>query len=121
MTHRRLAGGRLVVASHNPGKTWEIATLLDPLWGDAVSAGALGLPGLADDSGLVVAALGGAPGIHSARWAGPDRDFGAAMRRVRRELAARGVADGAAAQFVCALALCWPDGPCATFGGTGGG
>ena len=145
MTHRRFAGSRLVIASHNPGKTWEIATLLGPLGVEPQSAATLGLaepeetgasfranaelkaraaaasaglPALADDSGLAVPALGGAPGIHSARWAGPDRDFGAAMRRVRRELAARGVADGAAAQFVCALALCWPDGHCATFEGT---
>ncbi len=145
MTHRRFAGGRLVIASHNPGKTWEIATLLGPLGVDAVSAATLGLaepeetgatfhanaelkaraaaasaghPALADDSGLAVPALGGAPGIHSARWAGATRDFGAAMRRVRRELAARGDADDAAAQFVCALALCWPDGHCETFEGT---
>ncbi|MEX0697545.1 MAG: RdgB/HAM1 family non-canonical purine NTP pyrophosphatase [Dongiaceae bacterium] len=145
MTHRRFAGGRLVIASHNPGKTWEIATLLGPLGVEAVSAATLGLaepeetgasfranaelkaraaaaaaglPALADDSGLVVPALGGAPGIHSARWAASDRALGAAMRRVRRELAARGAADGAAAHFVCVLALCWPDGHCETFEGT---
>ena len=145
MTHRRLAGGRLVVASHNPGKTWEIATLLGPLGVEPQSAATLGLaepeetgasfranaelkaraaaasaglPALADDSGLAVAALGGAPGIHSARWAGLERDFGAAMRRVRRELAARGAAEDAAARFVCVLALCWPDGHCETFEGT---
>lgn len=140
---RRLAGGRLLVASHNPGKLREITALLAPLGIEAVGAAALGLPepeetgasflenaalkagtaaaaaglpALADDSGLVVAALGGAPGIHSARWAGPGRDFAAAMARVERELAARRAVDRAAA-FVCALALCWPDGHCERFEG----
>ncbi|MGC2522171.1 MAG: non-canonical purine NTP pyrophosphatase, partial [Stellaceae bacterium] len=105
---RRFAGGRLVVASHNPGKVEEITALLAPFAVEAVSAGALGLPepeetgdsfeanaalkahaaaeasgwpALADDSGLVVPALGGAPGIYSARWAGPAKDFAAAMAR----------------------------------------
>ena len=130
---RRFAGRRLVVASHNSGKLREIADLLAPLGIEAVSAAALGLPepeetedsfagnaalkalaaargsqmpALADDSGLTVAALGGAPGIYSARWAGPRRDFALAMRRVEAEL---GAADRRAA-FVCALALAWPDG-----------
>ena len=133
---RRFAGTRLVVASHNPGKLAEIAELLRPLGIEALSAAALGLiepeetadsfagnaalkaraaakaaglPALADDSGLVVPALGGAPGVHSARWAGPARDFGQAMRRVEAELTALGTSDVRAA-FVCALALAWPDG-----------
>lgn len=133
---RRLQPGRLVIASHNPGKVREIAALLDGHGLDVVSAAALdlpepeetgttfvanaelkaraaadlsGLPALADDSGLCVDALGGDPGIFSARWAGEARDFGAAMRRVEDALSA---IDGAArdAHFVCALALAWPDG-----------
>jgi XTP/dITP diphosphohydrolase len=130
---RRFTGERLVTASHNPGKVEEIAALLAPFGIEAVSAGALGLPepeetgdtfeanavlkataaaeasglpALADDSGLVVPALGGAPGIYSARWAGPAKDFGAAMARVHRELAAR----DRSAFFVAVLALAWPDG-----------
>lgn len=133
---RRLVSGKLVVASHNAGKVREIAALLAPLGLDIVSAGTLGLPepeetgasfaanaelkacaaangaglpALADDSGLEVEALGGAPGIYSARWAGPDRDFGLAMERVHAELAAKPGA-GDRARFVCALALAWPDG-----------
>lgn len=133
---RRFTGARLVVASHNKGKLVEIAELLRPLGIEAVSAAALGLlepeetedsfsgnaalkalaaarasglPALADDSGLVVEALGGAPGIYSARWAGPTRSFSQAMRRVEAELAATGDRDHRAA-FVCALALAWPDG-----------
>ncbi len=141
---RRLAGGRLVIATHNPGKVAEIADLLRPYAVRPVAAAALGLaepeeagtsfranaeikaraaaassglPALADDSGLEVAALGGAPGIHAARWAGPRKDFGAAMERIERELAASGNPDRSA-RFVCALALCWPDGHCETFEGT---
>jgi XTP/dITP diphosphohydrolase len=140
---RRFAGGRLVIASHNPGKVREIDDLLAPFGVATVGAAALGLPepeetgatfaanaelkaraaarasglpALADDSGLSVAALGGAPGIHSARWAGPDKDFAVAMARVWRELEARGAADRGA-EFVCALSLCWPDGHCETFEG----
>ncbi|MFM2129717.1 MAG: hypothetical protein RL477_1263 [Pseudomonadota bacterium] len=137
MTPRRLAGGRLVVASHNPGKVREIGELLAPFGFDVVSAGALGLaepeetgttfianaelkalaaaraanlPALADDSGLEVAALHGAPGIYSARWAGGGNgDFSGAMERVRREMASSGSKDDSA-RFVCALALAWPDG-----------
>lgn len=132
---RELDGGRLVVASHNPGKVREIAALLAPFGLEVVSAGALGLaepeetgttftanaelkaraaaeaaglPALADDSGLAVAALAGAPGIYSARWAGPGRDFAVAMERVHREMAAAG--DDTRARFVCALSLAWPDG-----------
>lgn len=132
----RWAGGTLVIASHNPGKAYEIAALLAPFGVEVVSAGALGLPepeetgatfaenarlkaraaaavvnlpALADDSGLSVAALDGAPGIYSARWAGPGRDFRAAMAKVEAELKKRGTADRRAA-FVCALCLAWPDG-----------
>src|SRR5262245_20342851 len=131
---RRCEGTRLVVASHNPGKVREIDELIRPLGFRCVSAAELGLPepeetgatfienaalkasaaagtaklpALADDSGLVVPALGGAPGIHSARWAGPRRDFGLAMRRVESEL---GDAANRHAHFICALALAWPDG-----------
>ncbi len=139
---RRFRGGRLVIASHNPGKVREIAALLAPHGVEAVSAAELGLaepeetgasfrenaelkahaaaaasglPALADDSGLAVDALGGAPGIHSARWGGTARDFAAAMARVEAELAGQ---DDRSAGFVCALALAWPDGDCETFEGT---
>jgi len=136
---RRFAGGRLIIASHNPGKVAEIADLLRPFDADIVSAGELGLaepledgdsftanavikaraaakaarlPALADDSGLAVAALGGQPGIHSARWAGPQKDFQSAMTRVEAALG-----DNRTARFVCALALAWPDGKLAVFEG----
>jgi XTP/dITP diphosphohydrolase len=130
---RQFIGDTLVIASHNKGKVREIAELLGAYVAHFPSAGELnlpepeetetsfignaelkaraaaagsGLPALADDSGLVVPALGGAPGIYSARWAGPDKDFSAAMRRVETELA-----DGdPSAYFVCALTLAWPDG-----------
>jgi XTP/dITP diphosphohydrolase len=135
--------GRLVVASHNQGKVREISALLSPLGVEAVSAGALGLPepeeteatftgnaalkaraaaegsglpALADDSGLEVFALGGAPGVYSARWAGPDKDFRAAMERVWRELQEKGAGD-ISARFVCVLALAQPDGSVETFEG----
>lgn len=142
---RRLVTARLIVASHNAGKVREIAALLDPLGIEAVGASALGLaepeetgdtfvanaalkartaaetsgePALADDSGLVVRALDGAPGIYSARWAGPGKDFRVAMARIESELAARGrETGGAAAYFVCALSLGWPDGHCETVEG----
>jgi XTP/dITP diphosphohydrolase len=137
---RRMSSGRLVVASHNPGKVAEISALLEPYGVDTVSAGALGLPepeetgdsfeanaalkahaaaahagfpALADDSGLVVPALGGAPGIYSARWAGPTRDFAGAMMRLERELGGR----SRRAAFVSALALAWPDGDLEVFRG----
>ena len=139
MNRRRLEGGRLTVASHNPGKVAEITDLLGPFGIGAVAAGSLGLPepeetgatfaanaalkavsasaaglpALADDSGLVVHALGGAPGIFSARWAGPARDFGVAMGRVHAELGDR----PRGAEFVCVLALAWPDGHVETFEG----
>jgi XTP/dITP diphosphohydrolase len=132
MMPRQFAGDRLIIASHNPGKVEEIAALLAPFSIKTVSAGTLGipepeetgdsfeanaalkaraaatasgLPALADDSGLVVPALGGAPGIYSARWAGPGKDFRIAMERVHRELGDR---DRDAA-FVAVLALAWPD------------
>jgi XTP/dITP diphosphohydrolase len=131
----------LVIASHNPGKMREIADLLRPLGIGTVGAAALGLaepdetgttfaenaalkaraaaraanlPALADDSGLAVAALDGAPGVYSARWAGPEKDFAIAMRKV--EDALKGKADRRAS-FVAALALAWPDGSCDVFEG----
>lgn len=134
--------GRLVVASHNSGKVREIAALLAPLGLDVVSAGALGLsepeeteatfagnaalkaraaaeasglPALADDSGLEVFALGGDPGVYSARWAGPGKDFGVAMKRVWDELSAKNA--DRAARFVCALALARPGGVVEVFEG----
>ena len=136
--HRRLAG-RLVVATHNPGKLKEMRELLMPFGIDALSAGELGLPepaengttfqenarikaraaatasglpAFADDSGLTVDALGGEPGIYSARWAGPEKDFRRAMQAVEDKLRERGAhARGQRkAQFVCALCLAWPDG-----------
>ena len=137
---QRLTGNRLVIASHNPGKVSEIAALLAPFGARAVSAGELGLPepaetgatfaenaalkaqaaaqgadrpALADDSGLAVRALDGRPGIMSARWAGPDKDFARAMARVERELAAARVSSGRderRAAFVCVLCLAFPDG-----------
>ena len=138
---RRLRQGRLVIASHNAGKLREIAELVEPFGVDAVSAGSLGLPepeetgttfranaelkaraaaeganlpALADDSGMAVPALDGDPGIYSARWAGPERDFALAMARVQEEL---GEAADRSAYFVCALSLAWPDGHCETFEG----
>jgi len=136
--HRRLAG-RLVVATHNPGKLKEMRELLMQFGIDALPAGELGLPepaengttfqenarikaraaatasglpAFADDSGLTVDALGGAPGIYSARWAGPEKDFRRAMQAVEDKLRERGAhARGQRnAQFVCALCLAWPDG-----------
>jgi XTP/dITP diphosphohydrolase len=143
---RRFADERLVIASHNPGKLREIGELLAPhriaVAGAAAlglpepeetggsfrenaelkaraAAAASGLPSLADDSGLAVAALAGAPGIFSARWAGPEKDFALAMARVERELRATGAIDPdrRAARFVCALALAWPDGHIECFEG----
>ncbi len=137
---RPFTGERLVIASHNPGKVEEISALLAPFAIDAVSAVALGipepeetgdsfeanaalkakaaavasgLPAIADDSGLVVPALGGAPGVYSARWAGPAKDFRIAMQRVHRELADR----DRNARFVAALAFAWPDGDLELFRG----
>ena len=136
MTVRRLEGGKIVVATHNAGKLAEIRDLLAPHGIDAVSAGDLdlpepeetgetfeanaaikalaaalasGLPALADDSGLCVAALGGQPGIFSARWAGEDKDFGRAMRTIE-ELLSQEASGDRRAHFVAALCLAWPDG-----------
>ncbi len=141
---RRLAPGKLVIASHNKGKLVEIAALLGPYGNEPVSAGDLdvpepeetgtsfaanaelkarfsadltGLPALADDSGLCVEALGGDPGIFSARWAGETRDFGLAMELVEKNLAAKGPDVGRDAHFACALSLCWPDGHVVTVEG----
>ena len=137
-SHRKLIG-RVVIATHNPGKLAEMRELLAPYGIKAVSAGELGLPepaetgttfaanarikaeaaaqasglaALADDSGLAVEALGGAPGIYSARWGGPEKDFAAAMGRVDAALRERGATDPRQrrAQFVCALCIAWPDG-----------
>lgn len=136
---RRLRERRLVLASHNGGKVKEFADLFRPYRIEVVSATALGLAepeesgasfaenaalkarlaagasgvvALADDSGLAVDALDGDPGIYSARWAGPARDFSAAMRQVEDELKARGARNPSArrASFVAALCLAWPDG-----------
>jgi XTP/dITP diphosphohydrolase len=136
--HRRITG-KLVIATHNPGKLAEMRDLLAPYGIEAVSAGELGLaepdetgktfranaaikaraaaqaaqlPAFADDSGLVVDALDGAPGIFSARWAGDGKDFAAAMARVERLLQERGAKMPAQrkAHFVSALCVAWPDG-----------
>jgi XTP/dITP diphosphohydrolase len=144
--HRRLAG-RLVIATHNPGKLREMRELLMPYGIDAVSAADLGLvepvesgttfeenarikataaakasglPAFADDSGLTVDALGGDPGIYSARWAGPEKDFRRAMQIVEDKLRERGArAPGQhTAHFVSALCLAWPDGHVEEFEGT---
>ncbi|HMO31096.1 RdgB/HAM1 family non-canonical purine NTP pyrophosphatase [Enterovirga sp.] len=137
MSARRLSG-RAVIATHNAGKLAEMRELLAPFGIEAVSAGELdlsepdetgttyaenaaikaraaarasGLPALADDSGLAVEALDGAPGIFSARWAGKPADFAAAMARVARELELRGIGeDRRRAHFVSALVVAWPDG-----------
>lgn len=127
------AGSRLVLASHNKGKLVEFTALLAPYDIEVISAGELnlpepeetattfegnaqlkalaaakatGLPALADDSGLCVSALGGAPGIYSARWAGPEKDFPAAMKRIEDGIGG----DERDAWFICVLALAFPDG-----------
>jgi XTP/dITP diphosphohydrolase len=137
MTLTLQAGAGLVVATHNAGKAVEIAALLDDRF-ETIAAGTLGLaepeeteatfvgnavlkaraaadaahlPAIADDSGLAVAALNGAPGVLSARWAGEPRDFSGAMERVRRELAAQSALESPRAAFFCALAVAWPQGP----------
>ena len=99
-------GTRLVLASHNKGKLREITELLRPRAVEIVSAGDLGLAE-PDDSGFCAAALGGAPGVHSARWAGPTKDFAAAMARVQDAIPPGG---DTRAWFVCVLCLAWPDG-----------
>src|ERR1700737_831372 len=136
--HRHITG-RLVIATHNPGKLAEMRELLSPHGVEAISAGGFGpaapeetgdsfvanarikavaaaqaaqLPAFADDSGLAVEALDGAPGIFSARWAGPDKDFTSAMTRIERLLRERGAAQPSQrrAHFVSALCVAWPDG-----------
>jgi len=138
---RKFAGGKLVVASHNAGKVREIRELLERFKADVISAGELNLPepdeteltfignaelkaraaaaganlpALSDDSGLAIDALNGAPGIYSARWAGPNKDFNFAMKRIEDEM--RGKTD-TRAHFICALSLAWPDGHCESFEG----
>jgi XTP/dITP diphosphohydrolase len=143
--HRRITG-QLVIATHNPGKLREMHELLEPFGIKAISAGDRGLgepeetgksfrenarikaeaaataaqlPALSDDSGIVVDALGGAPGIHSARWAGPNKDFDAAMREIDRLLRSVGATTSPdrAAHFVSALCVAWPDGHIEEFEG----
>ena len=141
--HRRITG-KLVIATHNPGKLAEMKELLAPHGVEVVSAGELGLPepdetgtdfrsnaaikaiaaaratklpSFADDSGIVVDALDGAPGIYSARWAGEARDFGAAMQKVEAELTARAAPSPYRAAFVSALCMAWPDGHAEEFEG----
>jgi XTP/dITP diphosphohydrolase len=131
---RKLAG-KIVIATHNPGKLAEMRDLLSPYGIETVSAGELtlaepaetgksfaenarikavtaaqvsGLPAFADDSGLVVTALGGAPGIHSARWAGPTKNFAGAMAEIERLLEEKKTSDRRT-HFVAALCLAWPD------------
>jgi XTP/dITP diphosphohydrolase len=142
----RAINGRLVIATHNPGKRWEMQGLLEPFKVDAVSAGDLGvpepeetgttfrenarlkaeaaaratqLPAFSDDSGLVVEALGGAPGLYSARWAGPARDFRMAMEKVNEGLVACGATtpEKRRAYFIAALCVAWPDGQVEEFEG----
>ena len=136
-------GTKVVIASHNEGKVWELAGLFKPYGVASISAASLGLPepeetgdsfaanaelkavaaakgagmlALSDDSGLEVEALGGAPGIYSARWAGPNKDFDLAIARVHHELKKLGTSDRRA-NFTCALALAAPDGETAAFTG----
>ncbi len=139
-------GSKLVVASHNAGKVREFGDLLRPFQLDVISAAELelrepeetgstfvensliksnscarasGLLSLADDSGLAVEALGGDPGIYSARWAGPDKDFNVAMKKVEEALQAQGAttAQKRRAAFICVLSLVWPDGSHEVFEG----
>lgn len=144
---RKLPPGRLLAATHNPGKVRELTDLLSDIGFKAVSAGELGLPepeetadtfqgnaelkalaaargagepALADDSGLACDGLAGAPGIYSARWAGASKDFRAAMQKVEDALKAETTADGEVdrrASFVSVLSLAWPDGHVVSFEG----
>ena len=143
MTGKLKRGDRIVVASRNEGKVREIAALFAPFGIECISAASLGLPepeetgdsfgenarikalaaakasgmlALADDSGLDVAALAGEPGIHAARWGGPNKDFGLAMERVNRKLEASGTTDRRA-NFTCALVLAAPGGSAQVFEG----
>ncbi|MCY4049139.1 MAG: RdgB/HAM1 family non-canonical purine NTP pyrophosphatase [Hyphomicrobiales bacterium] len=144
MTHRRLQEASLLLASHNAGKVAELADLLSPFGIECIGAGdlQLGEPeetgttfienatikaqaaaregkrvALGDDSGLEVDALDGAPGIFSARWAGANKDFDAAMKRILDALE-QSESGARTARFVCALVLAWPDGHCEAFEGT---
>jgi XTP/dITP diphosphohydrolase len=146
MTRRLSRGSRLLLASHNAGKVREIGALMAGYGVEVVSAAELGLPepeetgstflqnaqikaaaatsrsglpALADDSGLEVAVLDGAPGVHSARWAGPGNDFAVAMARVTKEVTERGgwIAPGPRANFTAVLHLAWPDGESSAFTG----
>jgi XTP/dITP diphosphohydrolase len=141
MARSLVAGTKLLLASHNRGKLREIAALMAPYGIETISAAdlglpepeetapdfagnarlkalaaatAAGLPALADDSGFCVAALGGQPGIYSARWAGPERDFSIPMARMHDEI---GDNPDRRAWFICALCLAWPDAETATFQG----
>lgn len=142
----RLLAGKVVIATHNPGKLVEMRELLAPYGIDLVSAGELslpepdetghmfaenaaikahaaakasGLPAIADDSGICIDALDGAPGLFSANWAGPGKDFAPARERVERELQMRGAArpEQRRAHFISALVIAWPDGEQALFEG----
>lgn len=140
----KLAGQSLIIASHNQGKVTEIGALLSPLAVSVVSAGELGIsepeetgttfaanaelkavhsmqaggkPALADDSGLVIPALGGSPGVYSARWAGPGKDFSVAFARIQKELAEKTAATPVAAYFACVLCLALPEGGVHVFEG----
>ena len=142
-SHRQFDASQLIVASHNQGKVREIMELLMPFGVEAISAGDLNLPepeetgasfvenaelkalsaavggerpALADDSGLCVDGLDGAPGIYSARWGGPQKDFSLAMDKVHRTLEEKGIEDRSA-HFTCALCLAWPDGHVESFEG----
>ena len=144
MVRRRFTGDTLVIASHNAGKVREIGDLIAPFKVRAISAGELSLPepeetgltfiasafssalaaaqaaqlpALADDSGMSVDALDGAPGIYSARWAGASKDFGKAMEKVWKAVEEKGAEPPFGAQFVCALSLAWPDGHVESFEG----
>jgi XTP/dITP diphosphohydrolase len=138
---RKFSDTQIVIASHNPGKVREISALIQPFVETVVSASSLNLdepeetgasfaenaqlkalqaaassqlPSLADDSGLQIQALNNAPGIYSARWAGPNKDFNFAMQEIERLMAN---SKDLSAQFVCALTLAWPDGAHETFEG----
>ena len=146
-TPRKLPPGRIIAATHNPGKVKELGVLLADIGFTPVSAGELGLPepdetadtfrgnaelkalaaaraanepALADDSGLACDGLSGAPGIYSARWAGPGKDFRGAMQKVEDGLKAETTDDGEVdrrASFICVLSLAWPDGHVESFEG----
>ena len=138
---RKFNDKKLLIASHNAGKVREIKELLAPFGLEIISAADLkieepeetedtfegnarlkalycarlsNLPSLSDDSGLVVPALGGQPGVYSARWAGPEKDFKKAMKRLEDELSGK---SNRSAYFICTLALAWPDGRVETFEG----